>query len=321
MTRPRRHVEEQVAMMTRRCLDRKFLLRADDTMNAIANYEVARSAERSGVSVHGVVVMSNHVHIVVTDPKAKRSAFMRDAMAGFARARNADLGRRGYFWDEGPYCDTVLLDHEAMEEKLLYTFLNPVLSELVDRVEEWPGFMIRPADWEQTVKVPRPQDFYSKRQPEFIEFKAKRPPGYDHMTLEELVAYFERRIKEKEDELIAAREREKRRVAGIADILAKLPTFRPATESEAGGIRPRFASKNPEVMRAAIERERAFYAAYTRQRERWVQGKKRVVFPSGTLWLKQNAPVKCQERDPTEAGLAPNMRPACGGAAGVSLAG
>lgn len=319
MTRPRRHVEEQVAMMTRRCLDRQFFMRADETMNAIANYEIARSAGRSGVSVHGVAVMSNHVHIVVTDPKAKRSGFMRDAMAGFARARNADLGRRGYFWDDQPYCDTVLLDHEAMEEKLLYTFLNPVLAELVDRVEEWPGFMIRPSDWEKPVKVRRPDDFYSKRQPEFIEFTAKRPPGYDHMTLEELVAYFERRIKEKEDELIAEREREKRRVAGIADILAKLPTFRPTTEAESGRIRPRFASKNPEVMRAAIERERAFYAAYRRTRERWVQGKKRLVFPNGTLWLKQNAPVKCGERDPNEAGLAPNMRPAPGES--VSLAG
>jgi hypothetical protein len=65
--------------------------------------------------------------LVVTDTKGKRSDFMRDAMSGIARARNDDLNRRSFFWDDQPFGDTVLLDRYAFERKLLYTWLNPVV--------------------------------------------------------------------------------------------------------------------------------------------------------------------------------------------------
>lgn len=308
MTRPRRHVAGQVAALTRRTAGGRFLTRPDANINAIAAYEFARSADRSGVEVHGAVVMSNHVHIVLTDPQARRSEFMRDAMAGFTRARKDFLGFDGSLWDNGPYCDTVLLDREVFEIQLLYTLLNPVKAGLVPRAKDWPGFKIMPSDWEKPMVVERPATYYGDDQPESIEFIPRRPPGYDDMSLEEVVAHFENLLREAENEIHREMKKKKRRFLGVKGVLATDPSSCPKKKRRRGEVAPRFAAFHPELLDQAIARERAFRSAYAQVRKRWVQGKKRCVFPSGTLWLKRNAPVKCREDDPCEAGLAANYQ-------------
>ncbi|RAL20615.1 hypothetical protein DL240_16420 [Lujinxingia litoralis] len=307
MTRPRRHLKDQVVMLTRRCFERRFFLRPDTTINAIAAYEFARAGQRHGVAIHAVMVMSNHPHLIVTDARGRRSDFMRDALSGIARARNADLGRRSYFWDDRPYCDTVLLERQAQERKLLYTWLNPVRAGLVERAEDWPGFKILPRDWGKPVKVPRPGAFYGRRSPEFIEFTPQPPPGYEDMSLSEVRAHFEGLLKEAEDEIRAERRRCKKRLVGVKRVLAVRPTSHPSTPAPMGQMSPRFASQDPAILSAAIARERAFFNAYARERERWLKGKKGVVFPCGTVWLRRNAPVKCRAPDTHEAGLAATM--------------
>ncbi|TXD36231.1 hypothetical protein FRC98_14000 [Lujinxingia vulgaris] len=282
-------------------------MRPDKRINAIVAYRFARDSESNDIEMHAAMVMSNHLHLIVTDKKGRRSDFMRDAMGNIARARNRDLGRKDYFWDGRQYCETLLLDRDAEERKLLYVWLNPVLAGLVGRAEEWPGFKILPRDWGTTIRVPRPDMFFSDRLPEFVEFTPQPPPGYEDKPLEEVIAYFEKLLKDAEDELAEERRRQGRRLVGVKRVLATSPTSRPRTREERGGIRPRFASKNPEVMRAAIALEREFRSEYARQRERWLKGKKGVVFPCGTLWLRRNAPITCCEPDGCEAGLAANM--------------
>src|SRR5690554_4138067 len=307
MTRPRRHLAGQVVSITRRCLEGRFFMRPDGTMNAIAAYAFARAAQLNGVKIHAIVVMSNHVHIVLTDVKARRSAFMRDAMSLISRARNWDLGRPENFWGRGSYCETVLLERDAQERKLLYTILNPVKADLVERVEEWPGFMILPRDWGKTMKVPKPDTFFGPDLPDIIELTPERPAGYDSMSPEELIAHFAGLIREGEDELGSARRLKKKRVLGVKRVLKTNPLSRPSKPLPRRKLRPRFASKVPEILIAAIARERAFQIAYRRERERWLKGKKGVVFPCGTVWLRRNSPVKCRDPDASEAGLASMM--------------
>ncbi|WP_146983356.1 hypothetical protein [Lujinxingia vulgaris] len=276
-------------------------------MKTIAEYVFGRSTQKNHVEIHAAMVMSNHLHIILTDLKGRRSDFMRDAMSSIARARNKDLERSDHFWDGRQYCDTILLDRDAEERKLLYTWLNPVVADLVERADQWPGFKIMPRDWGKPMRVPKPDVFFGRRSPEYVEFIPQPPPGYSHMSLEEVKAHFEDLLKKAEDALIAAREREKRPIGSVDAILAIDPFSRPSTPSPAGKLSPRFASKNPDTLIAAIARERAFRSEYARQRERWLKGQKRVVFPCGTVWLRYNAPITCQDLDPTEAGLACTM--------------
>ena len=67
MSLPRRVLAGKTYLLTRRCLGRRFLLRADPELNHLFAYCLALSAERHGVEVQALCVMSNHYHLVVTD--------------------------------------------------------------------------------------------------------------------------------------------------------------------------------------------------------------------------------------------------------------
>lgn len=280
-------------------------------MNAIAAYEFARSAERSDVEMYAGVVMSNHLHLVVHDRQAKRSDFMRDAMSGISSVRNKVLGSSGQgdsLWNRRQYGDTVLLDRQALENHIVYVLLNPVRAGLVERARDWPGFMIMPSDWEKTVNVPRPESHYGDDQPETIAFTPRRPPGYEEMTLEEVVAHFEKLVKKGEKKIHREMARQKRTFLGVEGVLATDPSSCPKTPAGRGEAAPRFAASDPQLQEEAQVREKAFRDAYARERKRWLEGKKRCVFPCGTLWLRRNAPITCREHDPCEAGLAANFQ-------------
>ena len=307
MTRPRRHIAGQVTALSRRCHRRCFHTRPDATMNAIAAYAFACAAQSYGIEIHAIMVMSNHVHLIITDVKGRRSDFMRDAMSAISKARNRDLDRSDTFWDGSQFGSTVLLDRDAEERSLVYTFLNPVAADLVERVEEWPGFMIRPCDWGKTIRIPKPNVYFGPKSPDFVELTPTRPPGYGDASDEELQAHFEELIEEGEQELIRERKREKRRVLDVKRVLAMDPFSSPSTRAPRGKISPRFASKNAALLVAAIAQHRAFLKAYDSERQRWLKGKKRIEFPCGTVWLRYNSPVKCRDPEAPEAGLASMM--------------
>jgi putative transposase len=303
MTRPRRHIAGQVVMLTRRTFERRFFLRPDDYLNAVVGYEFARAAVRNELDVHAVMTMSNHPHLIVTDAKGRRSDFMRDAMSGIARARNHDLNRRSYFWDDQPFGDTVLLDKDALERKLLYTWLNPVEAGLVQRAEDWPGFKILPRHWGKPMKLQRPERFYGRRSPEFIAFTPQPPPGYEHMSLEQVIDYFEDLLERAEDAIIKTR----KVFSGTKRVLATHPLNQPKSAAPMGKLSPRFASTNAKLLSQAIARDKAFLDSYKKERQRWLLGKTQPTFPCGTLWLRRNAPISCGDPDPDEPGLAACM--------------
>ena len=307
MTRPRRHLAGQVVALSRRCSNRCCFTRPDGTMNAIAAYAFACAAQSYGIDIHAIMVMSNHVHLIVTDVRGRRSDFMRDAMSAIAKARNADLNRSESLWNASSYGATLLLDRDAEERSVVYTLLNPVAAGLVERVEQWPGYMIRPCDWGKTIKVPKPDVYFGHKTPEFAAFKPKRPPGFDDMSLDEVRAHFEALLKEGEERLRRERKREKKRVLGVKRVLATNPFSSPSKPAPRGEISPRFASKNAALLIAAIAQHRAFLTAYDQERERWLKGKKRVEFPCGTVWLRRNSPVKCRDPQAPEAGMASMM--------------
>ena len=54
-----------------------------------------------------------------------------------------------------------------------------------------------------------------------------------------------------------------------------------------GRLNPRFASRDPELLRAAIQDERTFLASHEQARQRYIRGEQRVLFPSGTYGYRE----------------------------------
>lgn len=305
MTKPRRHIAGQVALLTRRCSERRYFLRPDDYINQVIPFEVGKWAEERGQDIYAAMAMSNHMHFVNGDTTGDRSDFMRDTMSGIARARNRDLKReKGHFWESGEYGDTVLLDKDAIERKLLYVWLNPVRAGLVERAADWPGFKILPSDWGKTIQIDQPDKFYGRRSPESAEFTPQPPPEYDDMSLEEVKAHFERLLHKEENKILARRKRAQMGIVGVSAVKALDPMTAPSTEDSTSRINPRFATTDAALMAGAKSSYRAFCDRYETRRQRWLTGKsKKVVFPCGTVQLKRQAPITCKEVASDEPGL------------------
>lgn len=303
MTQPRRHIAGQVALLTRRCHGRKYFLRPDDYINDVMAFEVGKAANRYGQRICAAVGMSNHIHLATHDTTANRSDFMRDSMSGIARSRNCDLERDGHFWESGSYGDTVLLDKDAIERKLLYIWLNPVRAGLVKRAEDWPGFMILPKHWGKEIEIEKPDKFYGRRNPDVVRFTPQPPPGYEGMDLDDIREHFETLLKEAEDRILKERKKHRRRISGVRAVLAQDPFDSPKTRKSSSRINPRFATKNVALMASAKDIYRDFLDQYEEKRQRWVKGTTQVKFPCGTLQLKSQAPISCKKVPDDEPGL------------------
>ena len=99
MTAPRQILPGSTYLVTRRCVQRQFLLRPSRNTNQVFLYLLALAARRFGMHIHAFCVLSNHVHLVVTDPDARLPAFHQFLDALVARALNAALGRWEAFWE------------------------------------------------------------------------------------------------------------------------------------------------------------------------------------------------------------------------------
>ena len=296
MTKPRQHLRGQVVLLTRRTEERRYFLRPSTHVCRVVLYELAKAADTNGLAVHGLMTMSNHPHIVATDHEGERSDFMRDFGAGVARARNRRLDRKGHFWDGQQFGDTVLLDRQAIEEKLLYMWLNPVQANLVERAADWPGPKILPSDWGKPRVISAPQDgFYNPKKAKMIVFTPQPPPGYEDMTLEEVREHFETLLREAEDKLIARRRRAGKRVSGVRRVLQLDPNDAPSTRARRGKLNPRFASRDPVLMERALDERQQFHADYDEANAGWRRGNRSVVFPAGTIRHRKVNNADCHD--------------------------
>ena len=74
MTCPRRIVPGTTYLLTRRCSH--FMLVPRGIVRELFGYCVALAAERHGVLVHAITIMSNHYHAVVTDDGLAEGLFV-----------------------------------------------------------------------------------------------------------------------------------------------------------------------------------------------------------------------------------------------------
>jgi len=76
MSLPRPVLPNTTYLVTRRCLGRRFLLRPDAALNQLFLYCLALGAQKYGIAVHGLSVMSNHYHLTLTDERGVLPDFM-----------------------------------------------------------------------------------------------------------------------------------------------------------------------------------------------------------------------------------------------------
>jgi len=295
MTAPRRVLPGGTYLVTRRCSERRFFLRPSAQTNATLLYVLAVAAKRFGVLVHTCCAMSNHLHLVVTDPCARLPAFMQYLDSLIARAVNASLGRFEGFWARDPgYSAVEPIDRDDVVAKCAYVLANPVAAGLVRRGRDWPGLRLAALDADGTRLVARrPEHFFSAdgQMPLEIELELTAPPQLASG------AEFGELLTDAADQLEGRHRREFEAAGihflGVARVLAQNPFARPAARATRFTLNPRIAGRDRWKRMETIARLKSFLQGYRdawRARRLGIEG---ILFPAGTYLMRVLHGVPC----------------------------
>jgi putative transposase len=291
MTAPRQVLPGTTYLVTRRCFQRQLLLRPSATTNEIFLYVLAIAARRFGIRLHAFCVLSNHFHIVLTDPDARLPAFEQYLDSLVARAVNASLGRWESFWAPSSYSAVALTTPHDVVGKAAYVLANPVAAGLVRRGKQWPGVWSDPAlIGRERVIVHRPGTFFRRNGylPESTGLELTAPPGFESPDV--FRAQLSAALLEREEHHAS----EGRRFVGAARVRGQSPFARPATGEPRRELNPRVAAQDKWKRIEMLERLATFVADYRHAWRAWTSGLRDTVFPAGTYGMRVAHGVCCR---------------------------
>jgi putative transposase len=283
VSHPRRVVPGETYLITRRCYQRTCRLRPSAETNRIFLYCLAHAANRTGVAVHAVCVLSNHHHLVVTDIRGVLPDFLRELHRLTAKAMNASQGQWENLWAAEP-CNAVrLVTDEDVEDKIAYVVTNPVAAGLVKQPEQWPGVL---AWGEKSICVARPASYFLQEGtcPPEQTLRIERPrtldgrPGVPREWRDRVA----RAIALKVAAAHRALHQAGREFLGRASVLGVSFVQRARAYEARFGVIPTFAAKARAVRDALRRVERYFRVRYRKALEQWRDGVREVEFPPGT---------------------------------------
>jgi putative transposase len=301
MTQPRRILKGATYLVTRRCVDRRFLLTPRGKVPDLLAYAFAKAAKTHGVQVHCAMTMPNHWHSLITDPNGVIDKFSRDCNSLSARSINAHYGRSESLWSSQGL-SLVRVEHpEDVMDKLVYATINPVKAGLVDHPADMPGFRTLPSAAlrkPRVIKRPKTSFYSNSKLPDEVELEITVPPHFAHLGKEAFVRQYEERVNGEVEALRAERKREGRSVMGAYKLLRQRRDGRPETREIWRSRDPVLACKNKELRLKAIARERMFRRDYRDAWKRQAAGEEGVLFPAGTLLMVRLHGAFCERAPP-----------------------
>lgn len=295
---PRRILPGQTWFVTRRTTRRHFLLRpdSDGTSQAIYWYATAVIAAKFGIELHAVQVMSTHIHEVLTDPRGKLPAFIRERNRAIANALKCHRKWPEEVFQRASASCIALYGEGALLGKIGYTVANCVDAGLVDSPEAWPGVRTTHGDFGRTIQVARPPIYFDPENhvwPDVASITITVPRSLDRTYGCAALDVLHKAISEAVS-LARTAAKAAGRVVGDVKRLAKIPFQKRSRSFETFRKRePHFATNGDpsEQIKARVER-RTFLAAYRKALDDW----RRFawpVFPPGTWrWTQELLPRK-----------------------------
>jgi len=280
-------------MITRRCTQRQFLLTPRGQTVQIIRYCLAYAVKQTGVFVHAVCFMSNHYHIIVTDPFGLLPEFVACLNKLIAKAVNASLGRWENLWASEQASYVRLPDDGALIDKIAYALCNPVQAGLVERGDEWPG--VRHGRF-GSFSIKRPKNFFREEgaMPKSLILEIT-PPRLRGLSPRDAQKRIDQVIREREEAVRDKVLREGRKFLGAAAVRRQDPFDSPTTREPRRGISPRVATRNRWLREEVLARCADFARAYRDALAAWRIKHRSVVFPLGTYLMRVQHQVCCAE--------------------------
>jgi len=294
MALPRRILAGKTYLITRRVVQRQFLLRPSKTLNEIVFYCLSYAADKFGIEVHAFCFLSNHYHMVLTDRHRRLPKFMQWLNLYLAKCINVMYGRWESVWAPGSFSMVTLVSPEDVVDKIVYTLTNPVAAGLVRSGDQWPGARTRAQDvGNREYVTERPGFFFTEAMSEKVRLRLVRPPGFSEMGEEEFAQLVRERVGAKETEIQRECETRSAGFLGRKRVLKQSPFGSPQSREPRRQMNPRIASKDKWRRIEALQRLGEFLEQYHIALRKFCAGVRDVVFPEGTYWMRCHYRVRC----------------------------
>lgn len=299
MTQPRQILPGRSYLVTRRTTQRQFLLRPSRVTNQNVIYCLALAAEKTGVILHAVCVMSNHWHGVVTDPEARLPEFTECFHRLLAKTQNASLGRWENLWSSDKTSLVLLTSEQDVLDKMAYTLANPTAAGLVKSPEEWPGIISARFGEEYVAEMPDAFFDDDGDLPDCGELSVVRPQIFASLSDAELYSRLRDAVAARVRAARAEMARDGRSFLGCASVLRQSVDASPTTDAPRRNPKPRIAGKSSVALVTAIRQMCEFVRRYRAAWNEWRGGTRDTKFPAGTYALRVHAGVTCEDAVPS----------------------
>jgi putative transposase len=289
MSRPRPVFPGDVIHIQRRTRDGRFFLVPRARTVQLVQYAYAVAAARTGVRIHALCIMSNHIHAVATDTDGRHPEFTAYAHRLIALGIKSMFGVDGTIWSEGGASVQRLVGETAVVEALAYVAVNPVAAGCVRHEREYSALFLYDESAARRTRVARPACFAEDSVlPCEAELVLTPLTTSIHVTdpveaARRLRCATRRRREEAVRELTSAG----RRFIGMRGVLAVDVWTRPRRPVRRGDLSPTFKGALREAIRFAAATLRAFRRAYAEAMEAFRAGRRNVKFPPGTYLMRK----------------------------------
>lgn len=291
MTPPRCVLANETIELTQRTLNREFRLLPRREINQLFLYVLGVAAERYGVVLYGLTVMTTHYHLCMRDVEGQMPAFALYLNSTVARALNALQGRSDKVWSGRGYHDLHPQTGRDVVRRIVYGMANPGAAGLVNRIEDYPGVAIRPDDIGRDIVVERPKFFFRQDgvMPDTVTLRFEIPPEFEELGLDAYRALLWERLRDAEKSHRKQRRADGRAALGAKKLRQVALGQRASSWERWFALRPKIAARVKAERLRAIRALKAFRAAYRAAWQRWMSGDRDAVFPRGTWWLPRYA--------------------------------
>lgn len=292
MTLPRR-VIPGAYMVQRRVVHRRFYLQPSPATISIFLYCLAYAAKSTGVELHEFVAMTNHYHVVLSDPRCELPRFEQILNSFLARALNRHHGMRGTFWEREPFSGRYLPTDEDLMERCIYVLTNPCSANLVERASEWKGATSLQLEYGQGIRVARPAGFFGDDMPEHLTLELVRPQLRLDLDDSQLRREIRRRVREREQALTDKRRAEGKTVMGMSHVGRQSIHDHPDSPGPRSVGETRSRPPGGWSLVGLGQQSRAWIVQYRDALARWIDDVRNEVFPVGTYLMRVRYGVAC----------------------------
>jgi len=134
---PRIVVPNQPLHIMHRGNNRQDIFESEEDMTRIKE-DIAHALSKSDCRLHAYVIMSNHLHLLITPAnKAQLSKFMQTMANRYVRFFNATRKRTGTIW-EGRFKSCLVDSENYLFALYRYIEMNPVKANMVKNLADYP---------------------------------------------------------------------------------------------------------------------------------------------------------------------------------------